>query len=771
MRVIFNVPDLLSGKGGAERVAVELANRLFSLGHSVAFLCLAKDKPPSYKVNHGIEILSVPSMHYPRDRDLAIKLCKEFAPTGYFFFYSNGRIASQYSIGKLLGVPMGAQECTNPLRCIRNIATDLSITIEEAATLRSAILAEMTAIRMTMEHYVDSVPGFVRSRVFCFKNSFPNIKPSAETISNHKHWIINISGLGKKNKNGLALIKALPHVVRKHPGWGVLFVGTTSNREKAIRLANQLGVLDHIQIIEAVDDINPFYSSSAFHVICSFEEGCPNAVCEAMIHGKPSIGYDDCEGTKQLIRHNIDGLLAPRDEDGLGLASAINLLIENPELREELGTAAGTEAQTIFDATRIYETWLKLFSRLDSDLMETAPLSQADNAWKQELHYFLGSFMYRHFKDGVNFNASFAPSVDFIVPLYNKRAQIQRTLESILNVDYPSFRVIVVDDQSTDGSFEFVQQHFSTHPRVLIIRRDKNGGLSAARNTGLAHSTAIFIQFWDADDVYHRDALSALVQTAIVGLSDIVTGLATRSGNILPVYRLSGVNAKALKQPYCHLAFQTMSTCFKLYRREFLLRHKLTFVEGLYMQDAELNLRAFAAATSVSMTNIIVGEYTDDGCHNRGSQHISEARMHSALDIFSKIKAANLPSNTLPTDFSDFVILKFVFRFFIARLISPTQFERHIDSAIDRAAYIESFRRCIKSMLPGIQRHFHSAGKDDWRWGVIFGLLLTNNDDDALYVLNNRILKQPESERIASMLSGNIQLDREFILNRIMTMS
>jgi glycosyltransferase involved in cell wall biosynthesis len=342
-------------------------------------------------------------------------------------------------------------------------------------------------------------------------------------------------------------------------------------------------------------------------------------------------------------------------------------------------------------------------------------------------------------------------------------------MDSILKGSYPAFRVVVVDDQSTDGSFEFVLEHYSTNPKVKIIRRENNGGLSAARNTGLAESTATFIQFWDADDIYYSQALSSLVESAVIGMSEIVTGIAERSGEVLPAYQLAKANVNAIKQPFCHLAFQTMSTCFKLYRRDFLTKHNLTFVEGLFMQDTELNLRAFAVANSVSMTDVNIGEYIDGG-KGRGSQHVSEARMRSALDIYEISKSTAESDPRMPADYSDFIILKFVFRFFVSKLLPPDTFAKHFASSVNREQYLEVFRTHISKMTPGVCRLFESTEKNDWRWGVAFGLMQLGQDKEAEKAIK---LSRPDPQwfkQIADTLSEHLGIEHALIHRRLQMM-
>ncbi len=101
------------------------------------------------------------------------------------------------------------------------------------------------------------------------------------------------------------------------------------------------------------------------------------------------------------------------------------------------------------------------------------------------------------------------PRVSVIVPVYNRRAFIRRCLASIAGTRYPNLEIVLIDDGSSDGSWELIQNCAAEQGetiRALHHPRHQNRGISASRNLGLQRATGRYVAFLDSDDEYspHR---------------------------------------------------------------------------------------------------------------------------------------------------------------------------------------------------------------------------------------------------------------------------
>lgn len=99
------------------------------------------------------------------------------------------------------------------------------------------------------------------------------------------------------------------------------------------------------------------------------------------------------------------------------------------------------------------------------------------------------------------------PSVSIVIPLYNKRRTVARSIASILAQSFSAFEVVIIDDGSTDGSWDELEACGATADARFRCVRQANAGPGAARNAGVKLANAPFIAFLDADDEWMPEHL------------------------------------------------------------------------------------------------------------------------------------------------------------------------------------------------------------------------------------------------------------------------
>ena len=100
------------------------------------------------------------------------------------------------------------------------------------------------------------------------------------------------------------------------------------------------------------------------------------------------------------------------------------------------------------------------------------------------------------------------PEISVVIPVYNGMPFIEHAIKSVLAQEYPAHEIIVIDDGSTDET----QVVLEKYKNRIISRKQKNGGVSVARNTGISLATGNYIAFLDHDDLWFKHKLKKDVE-------------------------------------------------------------------------------------------------------------------------------------------------------------------------------------------------------------------------------------------------------------------
>ncbi|GHS93364.1 hypothetical protein FACS1894139_02900 [Planctomycetales bacterium] len=119
-------------------------------------------------------------------------------------------------------------------------------------------------------------------------------------------------------------------------------------------------------------------------------------------------------------------------------------------------------------------------------------------------------------------NTGSAPKVSVIIPIYNVEPYLRQCLDSVVNQTLKEVEIIGIDDGSTDNSLAILREYAAKDERIKVVALPKNGGVSAARNVGLASATGEYLGFIDSDDYIDLNFYEALYRQAQTGGADIV---------------------------------------------------------------------------------------------------------------------------------------------------------------------------------------------------------------------------------------------------------
>lgn len=192
-----------------------------------------------------------------------------------------------------------------------------------------------------------------------------------------------------------------------------------------------------------------------------------------------------------------------------------------------------------------------------------------------------------------------------IIPIYKVQDYLEKCVNSVCNQTYREIEIILVDDGSPDNCPSMCDEYARLDSRIKVIHKE-NGGLSDARNRGMAIATGDYILFVDSDDYIETDTCERFLPFAKKRY-DILIGDAIVEGGVYDVSHISsngvfdGVTyyKKALREQKAPVV-----AWINAYSKEFLKNNNLNFKFGILHEDVEFTPRAFLVANTVVCTHI-----------------------------------------------------------------------------------------------------------------------------------------------------------------------
>lgn len=203
------------------------------------------------------------------------------------------------------------------------------------------------------------------------------------------------------------------------------------------------------------------------------------------------------------------------------------------------------------------------------------------------------------------------PLISIIVPVYNVQDYVDKCIHSLVSQKYQNIEIILVDDGSTDNSPTICQHYDNQYPNV-IYHRQKNGGLSFARNTGISLSHGKFIMFVDSDDYVDSNFCSNAIQSQIQYDSDIVIFGYYRESETISTCLTLGNKTRQLSMYEAFSDLIKDSYAWnKLYRRE--LFDEIKYPVGKTYEDGYTTYRLYNQAKAISYVAKATYHYVETG--------------------------------------------------------------------------------------------------------------------------------------------------------------
>ena len=219
------------------------------------------------------------------------------------------------------------------------------------------------------------------------------------------------------------------------------------------------------------------------------------------------------------------------------------------------------------------------------------------------------------------------PLVSIVVPCYQNGRTLARTVQSIVGQTMPDWELIAVDDGSADDTLAVLQSLAREEPRMRVLHQ-ANGGVSAARNAGMAAARGTWLMFVDADDWLLPDALAHLLSLADDRL-DIVCGAYEMryagQGGRMEKHACASGDLQTVLESLIRGDSALNSMCARLYRTDMLRQAQISAPPGVKVgEDVLFNLDAFAQARAWRMSEltIYIYEFGGDSAMTRARRDI-----------------------------------------------------------------------------------------------------------------------------------------------------
>lgn len=353
--------------GGAERIAAYLANTFQDQGAEVVLLTLSGQERDYFRLDAKVQRESLGLDGTSRStwdalgnnlrRVLALRRAlQRLQPQAALAVMSTSIIHLALATGGLPILTLGAEHSQPSHSPIGKIWQGLRMLAYGWLDILIALTPETAAWmqRHTRARRIVVIPN----PVICpLPEQAPYLSPSSCGISGHRR-LLAVGRLARV-KGYDRLLLGFSRLADRHPDWELIILGEGPERPDLEAQIRRLGLTKRIFLPGQAGNLTDWYESADLFVMSSRHEGFPNVLLEAMSHGLPAISFDCEAGPRNIIRHEIDGLLVPAD-DIEALSAGLDRLMTDPECRLRFAAQA-LDVRNRFSEHHITGLWRQLF--------------------------------------------------------------------------------------------------------------------------------------------------------------------------------------------------------------------------------------------------------------------------------------------------------------------------------------------------------------------------------------------------------------------------
>ena len=333
--------------------------------------------------------------------------------------------------------------------------------------------------------------------------------------------------------------------------------------------------------------------------------------------------------------------------------------------------------------------------------------------------------------------------VSVIVPIFNVKPYLQKCLESIVNQTYKNLEILLIDDSSTDGTWEWLQNHVkqTSDNRIIVFRHETNLGVSKARELGFIKSTGDCIMFVDSDDWLELTAVQLSVEAMQQYSVDVVSFSSFKNypNKEIPLSNLGGssyINKKRLiklqedlfglsgnELRFPHFYDRHSPMYMRLIKRNLIAEGKIRFIDTRWMfpgEDLMFNLELMEKSESWYYMDIPLYHYrksvTTSATFSHNAEYLNKWLIH--LDVMRDWAISMGKDSSFLNRLKNRAGLEFIG--IVLKETSPSNLKKHkeivktLDWVLSSTEIGEGVDQLQTDLMPIHWRFFYFLAKNRW---------------------------------------------------------
>lgn len=505
MNIALVLDRISNRSGGAEKVVVTLANELSLAGYGVTLLTWEPfDEEPFYPIDKRVRIINLMPIKERRRlragagtagakaRRLVRSQQSNPLLARYVWHKEHGqRIRQLKSYFKLQkpDVAIGFLPSSFPYVVEAAKGTDVKVVtschnVPERdfddrerwsnnlydIQRRKDSLRESHAVTCLLDKFVPWFEGQNANNLHVIPN-FVEIPEAEEIDFKRNSRTIIVVGRLAAQKDHATLLKAWKLIKDDHPDWTVHIYGNGPLRRELYALHGKLALGSSLVFKGETREIEAAYRDAEIFCIPSVHEGFGLVTAEAMSNGLPVIGFDDCDGTNDIVTNGEDGILVSGDGDrAANLAKGLADLMGDTRKRRAMARNGLRNVQR-FGKEASMKRWFAMLETIGAPPPEKTAYPEAEY------------------------------DVTVAIPVYNGENEIGISLNSLAEQTFQgTMEVLVCDDGSTDNTLSIVEEWKAKLPGLRVIVNGQNRGRPFSRQRLLEEARGRYLTWLDADD-------------------------------------------------------------------------------------------------------------------------------------------------------------------------------------------------------------------------------------------------------------------------------